>query len=998
MSSEQEPREVKEGGNGSPQDSQEKTRVRRSKKPEIQLYRPGALRSLRSSTSGDHLPLSPESQTSKPDTQGEASDGGHKNDVARRAPAKGKREKKNVKEGVGARGYDRGEKGRRNEKEVDRVLPAKEGDAGTTETHSPVKSEERLPGSRLQKDLFHSHPDNNTAASDAIPARKNLRTLHTEEANFRPESTKENRVRASEERIIPASPDEKGSGRMSTLPPSHTNHESNEKSPTSKTNTENSFNRQFEKNLSVQKERRAPERKPPRKGREEIHQRKLSEKSLIEESEAKPQAEKIHYDRYNDPGANKNFTPQHGRSKNNRGTKEYYAWTPDTEYFRRNQRNSFEKSNTHGEKSDIEKSPGNTELPQTQESKRKSGGFGKAAEAEGKPGGSRYSNKNNKSHYEGTRSESYKETNEKESYKKPHSKRETPRGIKWLQKMQEKMEAEALPDIESLKLQDNDSQSVQRLAAKVDQLVFTKNTSKSPNSKKKGHSWAENQKEIRNYLQADSKKGTWLEDHSSGNLAESPDKNKTGNKSETKPAAASTGAKEGEKTPRAKSYSNARESRRRRGSNKTQSPGNAASNYSEEMNIEVTVNKDSNERVAHFPQKNESDSGGSGRPGAAETPCSRKTDEEPLHQQKGTICLKNKSPRFTRSPEEKPVHGRYDSEEEGMENLNLTDAEEDDWGREVDKDVSWCNQSEGKGRLQSWEDEKLSWRNRRVKRYSEGEDSYSPRIESPGRRGGLMQIPTTTTESLAHEPVAHHQSVTPTPVIQKHLYNPNNPSKPEAVVPSARDLPVSRESQRGASWGSPGEGVSGSSLPHREQGSEYQLEGGGSTKVDPSLLYSISKGEMDISYYVSSNQLPVEFRRIMDIRSHLQGCYRQLLLADIRLCQKKNIEGSLWKTLYYTIIEKLREYINREPSLKARSQATLLMLVEEGLCYLQDLLEALQQEYGFTLEDYLEEDGEVRGRVRVALLSAQKLLLALGDLARYREYHNATPNYNEARK
>lgn len=1051
MSSGQEQRKGKEGGDGSTQDSQEKARVRRNKKPEIQLYRPGALRSLRSSTSGDLPPHSPDSQASKPDTQGETSDSGQKSDGVKRISTKGRREKKNVKDGVGAKGSDRGEKGKRNQKEDDKVLPSREGDAVTTETHSLVKSEERLPDSRLQKEPFQSHSDN-IAACDVIPTKIISPLQHTEETNFRPESTKENNVRTSEERTIPASPDDKGSGRASKLPATHTHPEGSERSPPAQTSAEYPFNRQYGKTLANQKERRVLERKPQRKGREEARQGKFSEKSWIEEA----QSEKEILDKHSDLSVNKSSAPQHGRPRNNRGSKEYYARTPETEHYRRNQRNVLEKPNIYGQRLDTEKLPGITEVsPRMQEAKGK-GSYGKAVEAEGKLGGSRYNNKNNKSQSEWTKSESLNENWEKELIKKPQPRRENLRGIKGLQKMQEKTDDEALPDIESLKLQDDNSQSVQRLAAKVDQLVVSKNTSKSPNSKKKGQSWAENQREIRNYLQPDSKKGTWLEDQSSTSLLESLDKHKAGNRGENKAAAASnTPPKENEKTPRAKSYSSARENRRKRGNSKTQTPGSAVSNHSEDLNIEVTVNKDTNERVAHFPQKNEADSSELGKrgalettsrksdegplhqrgtpetpsnrvtdegplnqrgtpetpssrktneggplyqQGAPETPSSRKTDEVPLHQQKGTIYIKNKSPRFNRSSEEKHTHRRYDSEDEGVENLNLTDAEDEDWGREVDKDVSWCNQSEGKGRLQTWEDEKLSWRTRRVKRCSEGEDSYPPRVESPGRRGGLMQLTTTPSESLAPEPTIHRQSVTPPVVIQKHLYNPNNPSKPEAVVPSARDLPVTRESPRVGSWGSPGEGASGSSFPHGGQTTEYQLEGGSSTRVDPSLLYNISKGEMDINYYVSSNQLPVEFRRIMDIRSHLQGCYRQLLLTDIRLCQKKNIEGSLWKTLYYTIIEKLREYISREPSLKARSQATLLMLVDEGLCYLQDLLEALQQEYGFTLEDYLEEDGEVRGRVRVALLSAQKLLLALGDLARYREYNNATPNYMEAKK
>lgn len=263
---------------------------------------------------------------------------------------------------------------------------------------------------------------------------------------------------------------------------------------------------------------------------------------------------------------------------------------------------------------------------------------------------------------------------------------------------------------------------------------------------------------------------------------------------------------------------------------------------------------------------------------------------------------------------------------------------------------------------------------------------------------------------VQESPVSHSTS-TPHSITPKMLYNPNNPSKPVAVVPSARDLPVSRENHRDSGRGETGgSGVSGVGTPlpafmQSGQTSEYALEGH-SPKIDPSIMYSIQKGEMDINYYVSSNQLPVEFRRIMDIRHHLQGCYRQLLVSDIRLCQERNVELSLWKTLYYVIIEKLREYITRDPSLKERSLSTLLMLVEEGQRYLQELLEALQREYGFTLEGPPEEDAPgtssqgslLRGRSKVAHVSAQKLLLSLGDLARYREQYNPTPNYTLAKK
>lgn len=993
MSTGQEQREGQDSGEGGMQDPQEKARVRRSKKPEIQLYRPGALRSLRSSSSSDLPPQSSENQTTKPDTVVEASEDRQRNDVARRTSVKGRRERKNTKEGVAGKGDDTGEKEKKSMNEVDRILPNKEGDSNSGVTHSSVKNEERLSTGRAQKEHFKSQHDN-SVASDVMPTKENHHphlTRQSEDTEPRPESAKENKESKAEERITSVSLDERGGGRKNTNTPNHMQTENSDKRPVTKTKPDNPTGRLFGKSLIIQNEKNVPEKRPSKK--EDKRRVKPSEKQPRTEAAAKTYAEKNFAERPSSHHTNKSSAVQHGWSRNNRSNKEYYAWVPEIVHPKTNQKHTTEKPNIKGEKPHFGKSPVIAEsVPQNDSPRGRAGG--KAAEGEGKSGGSRHSNKDKA---EGTKSDCYKETHDQ-----PYSKRENSRGSKWPQKMQDKVDLETLPDIGSLKLQDSDSKSVQELAAKVDQLVCSKNMGKSPNSKKKGRGWSDNQIETKDYLQADSKKGTLLEYQAS----ESPEKGKTGNRGEGKASPISTAAKEQtEKASRVKSYSSARESRKKRGHSKTHSPGNLSSSQREELKSEVTVNRDTHERVAHIPQKNESNSNEHGKPqqgrGGAEPPCSKKTEEVPSHPQKGTITLKNKSPRYNKPSGsvhgEKNVPGRYDSEDEGVDNMMLTDVD-DDWGREVDHDMTWCNQPEGKGRLQSWEDEKQSWRTRRVKHHSEGEEP-PPRVESPGRRGGLIQLSAATsgTEGPVPEAVVPHQAATPPTVKQKHLYNPNNPSKPVAVVPSARDLPVTRETQRGGSWGSSGEGVAGSSFLQGGQVSEYHMEGS-STKVDPSLLYSISKGEMDISYYVSSNQLPVEFRRIMDIRVHLQGCYRQLLLSDIRLCQEKNIEGSLWKTLYYIIIEKLREYISRDPTLKERSLATLLMLVEEGLRYLQELLEALQREYGFTLEDYLEEEGEVRGRVRIALLSAQKLLLSLGDLARYREHYNTSPNYNIAKK
>lgn len=259
-----------------------------------------------------------------------------------------------------------------------------------------------------------------------------------------------------------------------------------------------------------------------------------------------------------------------------------------------------------------------------------------------------------------------------------------------------------------------------------------------------------------------------------------------------------------------------------------------------------------------------------------------------------------------------------------------------------------------------------------------------------GKRG-IIHI-----ENSQSKPDAKNENLNVNVSHQRLLYNPNNPSKPLLIKPCSRDLPPSWENS-----GNVGANLYKESSPSPTNVQNVNTESE-AIELDPSVIHSIKRGELDLNYFVKSNQLPQEFRRIMDIRSHLKSCYRQLLLSDVRFCQEKNFEGALWKSLYYIIIEKLREYISNDPSLKERSLSTLLMLVDEGLDYFHGLLLDLQRVYDFSLESYFEEDmtaiPRVRNRTRQALNSCQKILLSMGDLARYREQYNSNPNYVEAKR
>jgi len=71
--------------------------------------------------------------------------------------------------------------------------------------------------------------------------------------------------------------------------------------------------------------------------------------------------------------------------------------------------------------------------------------------------------------------------------------------------------------------------------------------------------------------------------------------------------------------------------------------------------------------------------------------------------------------------------------------------------------------------------------------------------------------------------------------------------------------------------------------------------------------------------------------------------------------------------------------------------------------FYEQLINKLQTTYDFSLDAYINTEVQAEhksvGRlVRLALISCQRTLICLGDLARYREQANRTSNYGQARR
>ncbi|XP_067120587.1 telomerase-binding protein EST1A [Centruroides vittatus] len=158
--------------------------------------------------------------------------------------------------------------------------------------------------------------------------------------------------------------------------------------------------------------------------------------------------------------------------------------------------------------------------------------------------------------------------------------------------------------------------------------------------------------------------------------------------------------------------------------------------------------------------------------------------------------------------------------------------------------------------------------------------------------------------------------------------------------------------------------------------------------------------ERDLSSLLSHGIKNADMQAIGQCRWKLQLRYENIILADPRYCAEQNVEQSLWKSVFYQVIEGLRRQMEEQPDQREEAKKTLLNAVDEGTVFYENLLEKQQETFGFNVTNYL--DNVVRPQripdsVRLVLISVQKIFIYLGDLARYREQANGTSNYGKAR-
>ncbi|KAK2576206.1 hypothetical protein KPH14_008409 [Odynerus spinipes] len=296
----------------------------------------------------------------------------------------------------------------------------------------------------------------------------------------------------------------------------------------------------------------------------------------------------------------------------------------------------------------------------------------------------------------------------------------------------------------------------------------------------------------------------------------------------------------------------------------------------------------------------------------------------------------------------------------------------------------------------------------------------SPTGYSNAQQPGVLVLPETN-QSPPSQNASRQQGAQQ----QRTLFDPNNPNKPIVVTSPGSRAASQRENQTSSQTtsipvfqshtgiapyhnnfqGAPLDGVSSPYMTDqfgnmRPSWYDPCSESFRSAK-NPCLLLDIGRADLELQWMLSSGGFTTNWERVSYIRHFLQDSLQTLLKTDIKFCQAENVEQHFWKMLFYNMIEMLRKGMSKENSeSKEYYKKTMLSIIDEGTTYLENLITVLENTYDFKVQAFLASSTLPKGLgiLGLALVSAQKIFLFLGDLARYREQANETTNYGKSRQ
>lgn len=171
------------------------------------------------------------------------------------------------------------------------------------------------------------------------------------------------------------------------------------------------------------------------------------------------------------------------------------------------------------------------------------------------------------------------------------------------------------------------------------------------------------------------------------------------------------------------------------------------------------------------------------------------------------------------------------------------------------------------------------------------------------------------------------------------------------------------------------------------------------TMIEKNLTEALSE-EKELQQLIAKSK-DHDLTRFERQRFKIQLRYERIILTDLRLCAEKNIEQMLWKIVFYQFIEVFRKHLEKFPDSETE-KLSLQKLVDEATLFFENLLVKLQDTYYFNIETLLDNGYDQQAHnyeiIKLATISAQKIYLYLGDLARYKEQFFKASNFAKSRR
>ncbi|KAF4519712.1 hypothetical protein B566_EDAN003962 [Ephemera danica] len=281
---------------------------------------------------------------------------------------------------------------------------------------------------------------------------------------------------------------------------------------------------------------------------------------------------------------------------------------------------------------------------------------------------------------------------------------------------------------------------------------------------------------------------------------------------------------------------------------------------------------------------------------------------------------------------------------------------------------------------------------------------------------GIIILPNPSTESstspgpnfvpphmMSHPPPSPHQ--------QRVLFDPSNPNKPIFVMAGGMRVAHPGHPQFAQFNQSPGD-MQGQHPVFNSQQQMPQpfppghfMHGGYPQKLPTGPEMNVLHGPAEAMMSGRPNWYDHYSERQFLLKS-----LHTLLMTELKFCQMENVEQHIWKIVFYNVIEMLRKGMADDPNTesRARYKQTLMAVLEEGVNYFEGLLEALQQNFKFSMEHltgpnappftpHAHKDAPF---TNLAIISAQKICIFLGDIARYKEQasESSISTYTKARQ